>query len=147
MTDNQAMEITDGLAEQLSALAERITPELVNGACSAKAFETLLRAGFLGQRPRARNEPNYEADAKFFTLVANNLPAIIAALSRPATPAAGDAEVAIDRYSDQIERVKAAIRNVDPYCDGEETLAMNCTSQGLEDIAKAAIKALTGPGE
>lgn len=68
------------LAARLEGLAGRVTPEIKAGTVSVKAMESLLRAGREGQRPRARHDPHYEADAELFALLANNLSTLIAAL-------------------------------------------------------------------
>jgi hypothetical protein len=67
---------------RLRELLTKATPELVNGTASAKTIEQLLRAGCLGQRPRARKEPNYADDAALIAETFAALPSLLTALDQ-----------------------------------------------------------------
>lgn len=67
--------VTTPSVEELRALLASATPELACGTASIKAVESLLRAGYLGQKPRAQHEPRYAADAALIVAAVNILPA------------------------------------------------------------------------
>ena len=98
---------------QLTALLERATPQLVDGTASVKAIEALLRAAYLGQRPRARNEPRYVEDAELIVALCNSAPALIAELT-----AARERLAELERMHDECICPKCGVRHGGSKIDG-----------------------------
>lgn len=136
--------MTDSTVEtelvRLGELLAKATPELTNGSASVKAVESLLRAGWAGQRPRAKQEPHYAEDAALIVAAVNALPRLLPYIAtlqaRIAEAEGGGRQAGMEDAARVADRAKRS-------CGSDEAYIV----QGIADAIHAAAKFLAPKGD